>query len=360
MASRLVLFILTATAVVFNASKAHAQIPHIVSYQGRVTVDATNFDGVGQFRFAFVNGTGTTTFWSNSPDTTPADGVPDAPVSVNVTKGLYSVLLGDTTLGNMAGIPPAVFNNADVRLRVWFDDGARGVQHLVPDQRIAAVGYAIIAGNVSDGVVTNAKLANMPPGTFKARIADVVGSPEDATPAQVAALLPTATPASKGLVPPLTGNSAEYLNGTGAWSAPVSGGAGGHVAQYANLLGGDVVVRYSAPLGTAGFSAVFSSVTGGIGDTTGSTDRCTLTVPAGAIVESVVCRKASPIGRMQLVLPIPNGANTTATAPRPIAMRLEADGMTTSSASRISVSGVDLILEVSGLSGASGGITVHF
>ena len=57
----------------------------------------------------------------------------------------------------MTAVPPSVFNNADVRLRVWFNDGVNGSQKLVPDQRITAVGYAVIAGNVPDGAVTGAK-----------------------------------------------------------------------------------------------------------------------------------------------------------------------------------------------------------
>jgi hypothetical protein len=77
-----------------------------------------------------------TTAWSNGVNT----------VSLSVTKGLYSVLLGDTTLANMSSsIPATVFTNADVLLRVWFNDGVNGLQQLSPDQRIAAAGYALNA-----------------------------------------------------------------------------------------------------------------------------------------------------------------------------------------------------------------------
>jgi len=79
------------------------------------------------------------TFWSNGTSA----------VSVPVTKGLYSVLLGDTSLTNMeAAVPAAVFTNTDVRLRVWFSDGVSGFQQLNPDQRIGAVGYALMAASV--------------------------------------------------------------------------------------------------------------------------------------------------------------------------------------------------------------------
>ena len=118
-----------------------------------------NFDGSGQFKFALVNAAGNTTYWSND-GTSVAGSQPTAAVSLTVTKGLYSVLLGDTTLANMTVIPNSVFNNADVRLRVWFNDGTNGSQLLTPDQRIAAVGYAVMAGNVQDGAITSAKIAN--------------------------------------------------------------------------------------------------------------------------------------------------------------------------------------------------------
>ena len=42
-----------------------AQVPQIINYRGRGAVGTVNFDGAGQFRFALVNTTGTTTFWSN-------------------------------------------------------------------------------------------------------------------------------------------------------------------------------------------------------------------------------------------------------------------------------------------------------
>lgn len=145
------------------AAVAHAQVPQLINYQGRVVIGSTNFDGTGRFKFALVNSGGTVTYWRNAPDTTPADGVPDSAVSLAVAKGLYSVQLGDTAVANMAAVPASVFTNNDVRLRVWFDDGTNGEELLTPDQRITAAGYAITAAGLrlpstnsatSDGVVT--------------------------------------------------------------------------------------------------------------------------------------------------------------------------------------------------------------
>lgn len=129
-----------------------AQVPNLLNYQGRVAVGVVNFDGTGQFKFAFVNAAGTTTFWSND-GTSTAGSEPAAAVFLSVSKGLYSVLLGDSSVANMTAIPSSVWANADVRLRVWFNDGSNGSQLLTPDQRIAPNGY------LADGVVTSVKLA---------------------------------------------------------------------------------------------------------------------------------------------------------------------------------------------------------
>ena len=125
-----------------------AQVPQILNYQGRISVSGANFDGTGAFQFALVDGTGAVTYWSNG----------NSLVSLPVSGGLYSVLLGDTTVTNIAAIPATVFTNGDVRLRGWFDGGA-GLERLTPDRRLTAVGYALMAGNVSDGAITGSKLA---------------------------------------------------------------------------------------------------------------------------------------------------------------------------------------------------------
>ena len=137
---------------------APAQVPQMINYQGRVAVGSTPFEGTGQFKFSLVNGTGTITYWSND-GTGLAGAEPTSAVSLPVAKGLYSLMLGDVALPGMTAIPIVVFNNPDVRVRAWFNDGVNGSQLLSPDQRIAAVGYAMMAGDVKDGAVTAAKLA---------------------------------------------------------------------------------------------------------------------------------------------------------------------------------------------------------
>jgi len=140
-------------------AKLPAQVPQLISYQGRVGVDGVNFDGSGQFKFAFVNAAGTTTYWSNDGSST-AGSEPGTAIAIPVSKGLYSILLGDATLAHMSIVPATVFTHGDVHLRVWFSDGVNGFQQLTPDRRIAAVGYAMMADSVSDGSITTAKIAD--------------------------------------------------------------------------------------------------------------------------------------------------------------------------------------------------------
>ena len=82
-------------SVLLLVTLASAQVPQMINYQGRVAVGnpAVNFNGTGEFKFALVNGEGSASYWSND-DTSTEGSEPTAAVSLTVTKGLYSVLLG--------------------------------------------------------------------------------------------------------------------------------------------------------------------------------------------------------------------------------------------------------------------------
>lgn len=138
---------------------SEAQVPGLLNYQGRIAVGTTAFEGTGQFKLALVNGDASQIYWLNAADAN-SDGVPDASVSVSVSRGLYSLMIGDTTLANMASLPASVFANSAVYLRVWFDDGVGGFQLLSPDQRITSVGYSLISAGVDDGAITTPKLSS--------------------------------------------------------------------------------------------------------------------------------------------------------------------------------------------------------
>ena len=141
-----------------------AQVPQLINYQGRAVVDGVNFDSEsaghpGLFKFALVKGDGSETYWSND-GTSVAGGEPGGAVSLPVSHGLYSVLLGDSSPSSaMTPINAGVLAHAEVRLRIWFDDGIHGSQLLSPDLRLAAVAYAVMAGEVPDGSISGAKIS---------------------------------------------------------------------------------------------------------------------------------------------------------------------------------------------------------
>ena len=141
------------------SSALQAQVPQIINYQGRVAVGTVNFNGSGAFKFALVNEAGTLSFWSND-GTSVAGSEPTDAVTLTVVKGLYSVLLGDASLTHMTPIPNSVFANSDVRLRIWFNDGTNGSQLLTPDQRLAAVGYAMTAASLQSGANISTSFAS--------------------------------------------------------------------------------------------------------------------------------------------------------------------------------------------------------
>ena len=122
--------------------------PPIISYSGQVSVDGQPYSGNGEFKFAFVDGQGQFSYWSHD-GTSSAGSEPTGKVSVSVNAGLYSVMLGDTTLTGMSAIAESIFaNHNDVHLRIWFSDG-QGFEQLTPDRRFASVPYSLGANGTS-------------------------------------------------------------------------------------------------------------------------------------------------------------------------------------------------------------------
>ena len=153
-------FLLVALAFLFS-SFLNAAVPLVLEYSGRVSSGGSPFTGSGSFRFAFVDSTTTTTYWSND-GTSTAGSEPTAAVTVTVDDGFYSVYLGDDSVTNVTVIAESVFQNDDLYLRVWFDDGSAGSQLLSPDQRVVPAAFAIRAREadaVAEGVITEAMLS---------------------------------------------------------------------------------------------------------------------------------------------------------------------------------------------------------
>jgi hypothetical protein len=118
----------------------------------------------------------TTTLWTHDGSSLGlGEKEPEKGIELPVTKGLYSVLLGDPAVAGMSALDGGLFaRQADLRLRVWFSTDSENFTLLTPDQRIAAVGYALMADDVKDGAITGAKIAkgaitgeNISPGSIE-------------------------------------------------------------------------------------------------------------------------------------------------------------------------------------------------
>lgn len=121
-----------------------ADVPKTINHQGLVTVNGTRFNGTGHFRFAIFDPDTGVNYWTNDNTSVPGPGIPTSAVNITVTDGVYSVLLGDTSLSNMTPIqlPTLGAPGAEnARLRIWFDDGVNGNQQLTPDHPLAASPY---------------------------------------------------------------------------------------------------------------------------------------------------------------------------------------------------------------------------
>jgi hypothetical protein len=146
--ARLMAALVLLCSAVFAAGQA---LP--LHVQGRIAVNGVPHNTGAFFKFALVTANNVT-LWSN--DGTSVNGSePGGVVPLQVSRGLWSVNLGDPAVPGMTQpVPPSLFvNNDAVYLRIWFNDGQRGVQLLSPDQRIAAVGYALNA-QTADAAVT--------------------------------------------------------------------------------------------------------------------------------------------------------------------------------------------------------------
>ena len=145
------------------ALSASAQVPTMMSYQGRLAANGSNYNGTARFKFSLVSPDGFTTYWSN--DNSVMGGLePTTNVAVAVSNGLFTVFLGDTTLPGMgAELDPAIFQeHDDAYLRIWVSDGASAFVRLTPDQPLGSVGYAMsaaMAAGVANGAVGVDQLA---------------------------------------------------------------------------------------------------------------------------------------------------------------------------------------------------------
>jgi hypothetical protein len=92
----------------------------------------------------------------------------------------------------------------------------------------AGPGSGAQAATITNGAVTNAKLADMAQALIKGRAAGAgTGAPQDLTGTQVTALLDVFTSLLQGVVPASGGGTSNFLRADGTWAVPPGGGGGG-------------------------------------------------------------------------------------------------------------------------------------
>jgi len=141
----LALILIAAFALSVAAQEANAAsgINKSINYQGKLMDSAGNSvsDGIYNIKFTLYDaGTGGTQLWSASTTNGLPGGTP-ALTAVQVTNGLFSILLGDQDLGHVT-IPEEIFNNDNVYLGVTIESDTE----MLPRKRLSAVPYAFNAG----------------------------------------------------------------------------------------------------------------------------------------------------------------------------------------------------------------------
>lgn len=149
-----------AIMVLAITSRLWAIVPSQISHQGVVSVNGVRFNGDGTFYFALVSNNGSgINLWTNDGSQLGETNRPTAGVVLSVTDGVYAANLGG---GTMTPMEPGIFNNANLVLRIWLDDGANGVQQLSPDQALSASPFAMQAERVGGWLASEL----VPPGTI--------------------------------------------------------------------------------------------------------------------------------------------------------------------------------------------------
>jgi len=182
-----------------------------------------------------------TTYWSND-GTSSAGSEPEASVNVAVANGLFTVVLGDTTIPNMAAISAALFSQPGLQLRIWFNDGTQGFSALYPASNLTPTPYAIFAGSASNllgtvpaaqvsGTLANGALPVSPDFTGTVTATNFSGSGADLTSLNASSLASGTVPLAQ-----LSGITSNQLDAA-TWQLATNLN-GGDAAQASNLVSG--------------------------------------------------------------------------------------------------------------------------
>jgi hypothetical protein len=161
-----------ACLILLAAGPRAAAAPEIVlppatfSHQGRLAINGVLVNGNRQFKFLLYHRTGTDPeiteqgIWSNFGDYEEMK-EPEGSVTVAVTNGLYSVVLGDPDMMEPLPANFALPVDGKLFLRIWISGvEGDGFFPLAPDQEITAIPFALSALTVADNAVTSPKIVD--------------------------------------------------------------------------------------------------------------------------------------------------------------------------------------------------------
>jgi hypothetical protein len=199
-----------------------------------------------------------TTYWSN--DGTSANGSePSAAVSVGVSNGLFTVVLGDATLPNMAAISASLFSRPGLQLRIWFNDGVNGFAALDPAQNLTPTPYATFANaasNLFNGLTIQQNDSGAP---------DVIGgSPGNFVSPGVIGATIAGGGRTNNAYPETNSVTADFGAVSGGWANTAAGQSSSVGGGYNNLASGDYANIAGGYQNTA--SNAYATVSGGHGN----------------------------------------------------------------------------------------------
>lgn len=193
-------------------------------------------------------------------------------VVADASKNLVSSATTSTELGYVSGVTSAIQTQLNGKQAT-----GNYITALTGD--VTASGAGSAAATIANGVVTNAKMANVSTATFKGRTTAGTGSPEDLTVTQATALLnvvvgDSGSGGTKGLVPAAgSGDAAagKYLGAGGTFSVPPGTGL--------TALTGDVTAS-----GSGSQAATLATVNSNVGSFGSSTSIPNFTVNGKGLI----------------------------------------------------------------------------
>ena len=161
--------------------------------------------------------------------------------AANITSGQLAaarIAAGTATEGYVPKIVSGVLTwSADATGSAGITDGDKG------DITTSASGAT---WTVDNAAITNAKQANMAPGTIKGNNNVSAAAPQDLNAASVTAMLNPFTSTLKGLVPLSGGGTTNFLRSDGTWAAPAGDGVGTNIYDADGTLAADRTVSGSS------------------------------------------------------------------------------------------------------------------